>query len=269
MKSSFFWLLAFLSMDFARLDYELNRIASRHKLPMQKVLEEWLERQESSDPESWRQLDGIPCIMGGLTALCGRLDGQGGNFPWKTLPTLLEKHGFVLHNYPENTLMPGERHNTLRKSKGIHDLTLCERGVLADALKDDFADSHIDWNGHRRLRLHNTSPAPSRPHPRPGPSRHLITLHETSPVPYNPVPSRRRKLHMFVEVPLPPPSWRLLAAQQAAAADDMMQQPSSPVSVSRADTRELIPAIVCLTQNSTMTDGAVDEFDGLVGSQEN
>ncbi|KAG1867142.1 hypothetical protein C8R48DRAFT_540976, partial [Suillus tomentosus] len=103
----------------------------------------------------------------------------------------LGKHGFVLHNYPENTLMPGERRNTLRKSKGIHDLTLRECGVLADALKDDvltlqrlttddacrrllasrdpviygeapgpdsrcthgrrqFADSHIDRNGHRR-----------------------------------------------------------------------------------------------------------------------
>lgn len=261
MKSSFFRLLASLLMDFARFDYKLNRIASWHRLPMQKVLEERRERRESSDPESWRQLDGIPCIMGGLTALCsmfycqafwrisenvtGRLDGRGVNFPWKTLPTLLGKHGFILHNYPENTLMPGERCNTLRKSKGIHNLTLHECGVLVDALKDDmmtlqhlttddacqrllascdpviyskapgpdshcthgrrqFVDSHIDQNGHRCLRLHNTSPAPSRPWPHPcpcpGPSCHHITLHETSPVPYYPVPSRCRKIHMFLSL---------------------------------------------------------------------
>ncbi|KAG1796917.1 uncharacterized protein HD556DRAFT_1441090 [Suillus plorans] len=204
--------------------------------------------------------------------------------------------------------MPSERRNTLRKSKGIHDLTLHECGVLVDALKDNvlslqyfttndacrrllascdpiiygkapgpdpycthichqFVDSYIDWNRHCHLMLYNTSPAPSRTHP--GPSHHYITLHETSPMPYHLIPSHHHKLHMFVEVPLPPPSWRFFAAQQSATADNMMQQPPSPVSASRADTRELILAIVCLTQNSTMTDGTVNKFDKLVGLQEN
>ncbi|KAG1835704.1 hypothetical protein EV424DRAFT_1531557 [Suillus variegatus] len=103
---------------------------------MQKVLEERRERRESSDPESWRQL-GWDTLHHGWFDRTVQLDGRGVNFPWKTLPTLLEKHGFILHNYPENTLMPGERCNTLRKSKGIHNLTLHECGVLVDALKDD------------------------------------------------------------------------------------------------------------------------------------
>lgn len=59
-------------MDFAKLDHVLNRIASQRGLPVEEVLQEWLEWREISDPDDWRQLDGIPCIMGGLTALCGK-----------------------------------------------------------------------------------------------------------------------------------------------------------------------------------------------------
>ncbi|KAG2120937.1 uncharacterized protein F5147DRAFT_647315 [Suillus discolor] len=78
----------------------------KHGLPTQKVSEEWLEMCKSNDAEDRRQMDGIPCIMGGLTALCGRLDRRGGNFAWKTLPALLAKHSCVICNYPYNTLMP-------------------------------------------------------------------------------------------------------------------------------------------------------------------
>ncbi|KAG2356290.1 hypothetical protein BDR07DRAFT_1375886 [Suillus spraguei] len=31
---------------------------------------------------------------------------------------------YILHHYPENVLMPGERRPTLARSKGIHNLTL-------------------------------------------------------------------------------------------------------------------------------------------------
>ncbi|KAG1718221.1 hypothetical protein EDB19DRAFT_1612279, partial [Suillus lakei] len=46
------------------------------------------------------------------------------------------ENGCVLYNYPEDALMPGELRDTNQKSKGINDLTLRERGVLSDALKD-------------------------------------------------------------------------------------------------------------------------------------
>ncbi|KAG1896265.1 uncharacterized protein F5891DRAFT_934019, partial [Suillus fuscotomentosus] len=49
----------------------------------------------------------------------------------------LAKRGYVLQHYPENVLMPGERRATLAKSKGIHDLTLRERQIFADALKNN------------------------------------------------------------------------------------------------------------------------------------
>ncbi|KAG1817889.1 hypothetical protein EV424DRAFT_1324079 [Suillus variegatus] len=62
---------------------------------------------------------------------------RGGNFPWKTLPILLGNHGCILRNYPDNTLMPGERRTTLAQSKGIHDLTLREWSILVDALKNN------------------------------------------------------------------------------------------------------------------------------------
>lgn len=68
------------------------------------------------------------------------------------------------------------------------------------------------------------------------------------------------KLRMFVEVPPAPPSWRLAANQQTAA---MTQMPPPAPIVSGVDARELIPGIVCLTQNSTVTDATVDAVDEL------
>ncbi|KAG2737447.1 hypothetical protein P692DRAFT_20823752, partial [Suillus brevipes Sb2] len=46
----------------------------------------------------WKSLDGIPCIMGGITALVasvgGTLRGRTSNdFPWKTLPKELARLG--------------------------------------------------------------------------------------------------------------------------------------------------------------------------------
>lgn len=65
-----------MDADLARLETQLNRIASKHDLSAEDVLEDWLERRKSYDSESWRLLDGLPCIMGGLTALCGKLYRQ-------------------------------------------------------------------------------------------------------------------------------------------------------------------------------------------------
>ncbi|KAG1885193.1 hypothetical protein F4604DRAFT_1676583 [Suillus subluteus] len=84
----------------------------------QEVLDKWLERRRIGIPDGWRLLDGIPCIIGGLTGL-------------------LARHGYILENYLENILMPGERRATLAKNKGIHDLSIHEWCVLADALKNN------------------------------------------------------------------------------------------------------------------------------------
>ncbi|KAG2159670.1 uncharacterized protein EDB93DRAFT_1045470, partial [Suillus bovinus] len=49
----------------------------------------------------------------------------------------LARRGYVLQHYPENVLMPSEKHLTLIKRKGIHQLLLCEHQILADALKNN------------------------------------------------------------------------------------------------------------------------------------
>lgn len=67
----------------------------------------------------------------------GKLEGRGGTFPWKLLPRELARRGYVLQHYPENVLMPGEKRDTLIRSKGIHDLSLRERQVFANALKNN------------------------------------------------------------------------------------------------------------------------------------
>jgi hypothetical protein len=60
------------AMDFARLDSVLDRIALQRGVTADTILAGWLERRENGDSERWRQLDGIPCIIGGLTALLGK-----------------------------------------------------------------------------------------------------------------------------------------------------------------------------------------------------
>jgi hypothetical protein len=47
----------------------------------------------------------------------------GGDFLWKTLPKELACLGYILINYPDETLMPGKLQPTISCSKGIHDLT--------------------------------------------------------------------------------------------------------------------------------------------------
>jgi hypothetical protein len=69
---SFPSLLLFFFMDLTQLDHILERLASRYKLDAQEVLDKWLESRQVRDPEGWKLLDGIPCIIGGLTALLGK-----------------------------------------------------------------------------------------------------------------------------------------------------------------------------------------------------
>ncbi|KAG2336748.1 hypothetical protein BDR05DRAFT_896324 [Suillus weaverae] len=234
------------------------------------------------------QIDGEFCRFQAYCVIfkyiAGKVDRRGGNFAWKTLPALLAKRGYVIHNYPEHTLMPGEKRTTLVQSKGIHDLLLRERDVLANALKDNsltiqhitaddacrrllcsrdpviigeapgselcyshdrrqFFDSRIDRKGLLRLISPAPSPTPSHRHYRRLQRRRLV-----SPTPSS-VPSHCPKHRMFVEVPLPPPSWRLTATQQP---------PPIALPAGQHHTSELIPEIVSLTQHSRMTSTSVD-----------
>ncbi|KAG2061388.1 hypothetical protein BDR06DRAFT_966359 [Suillus hirtellus] len=237
-------------MDFARLDSLLDHIALKCRVTAETVLAEWLERQEVADPESWKQLNGIPCITDRLTAL-------------------LAHHGYTLHHYPENVLMPGERCPTLTKSKGIHDLTLHEQDLLANALKmNSITVQQINRKGLPCVKMAETSPEPSSEASvvlsLPAPSRQLhqrilwVSSPEDSPVPspipshhhspaMSPAPLHRPKVQVFIELPHAPPSWRLKATQQCF----------SPVS--RPETSMLIPQIKYLSQLSATTDGIFHE----------
>ncbi|KAG1902470.1 uncharacterized protein F5891DRAFT_1186593 [Suillus fuscotomentosus] len=58
--------------------------------------------------DGWKALDGIPCIMGGLTALVASvgstLRGRAqNNFPWRTLPKELARLGYFLIDYRQNS----------------------------------------------------------------------------------------------------------------------------------------------------------------------
>ncbi|KAG1745892.1 uncharacterized protein EDB91DRAFT_1246031 [Suillus paluster] len=122
--------------------------------------------------------------MGGLTELCGKLNFQGRNFAWKTLPALLAKRGYVIHNYPEYTLMPGEKRTMLDNSLTVQHITTDEARrrllrshdpvIIGEAPGSElqyshgrcqFFNSRIDQKGLHRL----ISPAPS-PVPSPAPS---------------------------------------------------------------------------------------------------
>ncbi|KAG1727244.1 hypothetical protein EDB19DRAFT_1914324 [Suillus lakei] len=156
-----------MDADLARLETQLNRIASKHDLSAEDVLEDWLERRKSYDSESWRLLDGLPCIMGGLTALCGKPQWAG-------------KTPSCLVNFATRT----------QKGKGINDLTLRERGIfpvpywplanlssMARLLdlshptafgRRMFVNGRIDRKGPSRLTLDESSPCPfSCPFSRP------------------------------------------------------------------------------------------------------
>ncbi|KAG1886389.1 uncharacterized protein F5891DRAFT_988558 [Suillus fuscotomentosus] len=106
----------------------------------------------------WKTLDGIPCIMGGLTALVASVGGTlrgrtQTEFPWKTLPKELARLGCCLVNYPNETLMPGETRPTLSRSKGVHDLTLPHRINLVNALKMGTLTIRAVTNDAARTRL--------------------------------------------------------------------------------------------------------------------
>ncbi|KAG1904935.1 uncharacterized protein F5891DRAFT_944367, partial [Suillus fuscotomentosus] len=64
----------------------------------------------------------------------------------------LAHHGYILENYPEDILMPGERRPTTARSKGINDLTTLERFKLADALKNNVLTiKSIATDAHKSL----------------------------------------------------------------------------------------------------------------------
>lgn len=71
---SFYTFIGF--MDFTQLNYILERMAVHYKVDAQEVLDKWLEKREVCDPEGWRLLKDIPCIVKGLTVLLGKCHSQ-------------------------------------------------------------------------------------------------------------------------------------------------------------------------------------------------
>ncbi|KAG1860859.1 hypothetical protein F4604DRAFT_1684336 [Suillus subluteus] len=265
-------------MDFTQLDQVLDCIASRHRVEPQEVLDKWLEKWRVCDPDGWRLLDGIPCIIGGLIALLGTLEGRGGNFPWKMLPTVLAHRGCILKNYLEKILMPGERRATLAKSKGIHDLSLHERCILADALKNDVltvksvaTDAYKSLMASRVPIIVGEAPPADSPYTRRRQGfangridrLGLAHLGDPSPLKSPAMSSNQQRLRVFIEVPPIPPTWRLKAIWQC-----------SPVL--GPNDSDLIPQITAIKggaiddeeagNNATTEDE--EEVDQLVGSQE-
>lgn len=89
-----------------------------------------------------------------VASLGGTLRGRtGSDFPWKTLPKELARLGYVLVNYPDETLMPGELRPTISRSKGIHDLTQQHRVNLINCLKAGTLTIRAVTNDAARMRL--------------------------------------------------------------------------------------------------------------------
>ncbi|KAG1841842.1 hypothetical protein F4604DRAFT_1939208 [Suillus subluteus] len=221
----------------------------------------------------------------GLTALLGTLEGRGGNFPWKTLPTVLARRSCILRDYPDNILMPGEKRATLARSKGINDLSLDERRVLANALKKNAltVESTTTLKACNDLMLSRApvilgeapvgDPLITRGRRKFANGRidrlGLACPGDISPSIPHPTPSRRQRCRVFIEVPLPPRSWRLNATRQR-----------SPV-LSTNHHGNLIPQIASVSLHAieAVEDGVIEdeeeedeedeeEVDELLGMQE-
>ncbi|KAG2124877.1 hypothetical protein DEU56DRAFT_916817 [Suillus clintonianus] len=239
----------------------------------------------------WKALDGIPCIMGGITALAasvgGTLHGRSPkDFPWKTLPKELAQLGCCLVNYPEETLMPGEIRPTLRRTKGIHDLSI-PHPITSNAArlrlltsKDPviigeapshrsihprgrhaFADGDIDRKGPRRL----PSP-PATPTTRPAtPSTRPATPPATppAPLPAPPQPTTsaiRRRVQVFVEISRPPPRPAIVAISRPPPRPASRAVPNLFLPPHPTHTEDLIP-ITSVTRSSSTSEYAEDSDD--------
>ncbi|KAG1725302.1 hypothetical protein EDB19DRAFT_1915115 [Suillus lakei] len=255
-------------MDFMKFDHSLQHFASWHHSPVEMMLERWLERWgEMNYPNTWRELDGIPCIVGGLAALLGKIEVPGGFFPWKRLPTELAQRGYVLQHYPEDVLMPGEKCTTLAKSKGIHDLTLCEHQIFANALKSNLLTIKL-----AKMPVQSLWPpiglSSSGKHPHLIPTTAVIgvdTSSDTSPEP-SPAP--------VSDVPRPHPGPASMHPHPGPASVHPCPGPAS-LALGKPNIDELILDISCLGQASQYSDGAtheedkveVDELFGTQGSK--
>ncbi|KAG0694722.1 hypothetical protein DFH29DRAFT_1006068 [Suillus ampliporus] len=176
-------------MDFARLDSVLNCITLKHGL-------------------TGETLNGIPCIIGGLSALLGTLDGQGGDIPmedtthhfsplWLHSPPLPREYS---HACEQDLLADALRTNSITVQHITTDdahqqiMTFHEPIIFGEAPEYDsqnlhgrcaFLNGRIDRKGLPRLTMAETSPEP--------PSEPSLVL---SP----PAPSRqlcRRKLQVL------------------------------------------------------------------------
>ncbi|KAG1743327.1 uncharacterized protein EDB91DRAFT_1247408 [Suillus paluster] len=225
------------------------------------------ERYQAGD--RWKTLDAIPCIKGGITALVASLGGTlhaptHTGFPWMTLPKELARLGYVLVNYPDETLVPGEKRPTLSRSKGICDMTVHHRHSLINALKTGTLTIQEVTSGAARTRL-TTSNDPviigEAPPPRSVHSRGRrvfangrIDRKGLPRVVLPPaLPTPRRPIQVSVEITQPPPSLASRAVHKAS-------QPSA------TDTKDLILSIASVDGSASGSEyhTADDENDFLV-----
>ncbi|KIK34566.1 hypothetical protein CY34DRAFT_17626 [Suillus luteus UH-Slu-Lm8-n1] len=283
--------LYILIMYFAKLDHSLQHIVLQHNLPVETMFERWLKKRgETNDPDAWRELDGIPCIVGGLAVLLGKLEA----------PPLQRARGYTTLRFVSAESLPTPSRTTYSLSNPSLAKTPVQSSWPPVGLSS--SGNRLDRKGLRRLEFTDTSsdtssytspepsPAPvsDAPRPRPGPaslSHASCTLHPRprparvsctprpcpcpaslrrpglAPVALSPAPCPQR-LKLCVEVPLAPLSWR--SAFNPAL-----------LPLCKPNIDELIPDISCLGQASQYSDGAtheedeveVDELFGTQGSK--
>ncbi|KAG1886295.1 hypothetical protein F4604DRAFT_1918025 [Suillus subluteus] len=150
--------------------------------------------------EGWKTLDGIHCIMRGITALVASIGGTlcrgtQTDFPWKTLPNKLARFG---------------------RTKGIHNLTLPHPVSLVNALKTGTLTIRAVTSDTAHTRLitsqdpiiigeapsHNSIHSHGR-HAFANGAIDRIGLPHLAMLPLT--PPTRRHVQVFVEISCPPP----------------------------------------------------------------
>lgn len=201
---------------------------------------------------------------------------------------VLAHRGYILENYPEDILMPGETRPTVVRSKGINDLTTLERFKLADALKNNVltiksipTDARESLAKSRVPVIIGQAPTANSSHTRGRrvfangriDRRGLTRLGNTSASSSNTTSPNPRRLRVFVELPPAPPAWKLKATQERPPIGPSRRTQQRPPIGSSRPTRQrppvgpsrsqLIPQIAVMSA----AEEEEQEVDELISSQ--